>query len=74
MCTRTNCCTEGLFTSMHIFDVKPGDEVIMPTISFVGAGNAVCNCGAKLVLCDVDKRTLNVRALILKKITPKLKP
>lgn len=70
----TNCCTEGLFTSMHIFDVKPGDEVIMPTISFVGAGNAVCNCGAKLVLCDVDKRTLNVRASdIEKRITPKTK-
>lgn len=58
----TNCCTEGLFASMHMFDIHEGDEVIMPTISFVGAGNAVCNCGAKLVLCDVDKRTLNVRA------------
>lgn len=58
----TNCCSEGLFTSMHMFDIKPGDEVIMPTISFVGAGNAVCNAGAKLVLSDVDPRTLNVRA------------
>lgn len=70
----TNCCTEGLFTSMYIFDIKQGDEVIMPTISFVGAGNAVCNSGAKLVLCDVDKRTLNVRASdIDKKITNKTK-
>ena len=70
----TNCCTEGLFTSMYIFDIKQGDEVIMPTISFVGAGNAVCNSGAKLVLRDVDKRTLNVCASdIEKRITKKTK-
>ena len=70
----TNCCSEGLFSSMHMFDIGPGDEVIMPTISFVGAGNAVCASGAKLVLCDVDRRTLNVRASdIEKKITPHTK-
>lgn len=58
----TNCCSEGLFASMHMFEIGPGDEVIMPTISFVGASNAVCASGAKLVLCDVDPRTLNARA------------
>lgn len=58
----TNCCTEGLFSSMYLMDIKPGDEVIVPTISFIGAGNAVCAHGAKLVLCDVDPRTLNARA------------
>lgn len=70
----TNCCSEGLFASMEMFGINSGDEVIMPTISFVGAGNAVCSRGAKLVLCDVDKRTLNVRACdIEKKITKKTK-
>lgn len=70
----TNCCSEGLFASMHMFNIGVGDEVIMPTISFVGAGNAVCACGAKLVLCDVDRRTLNVRACdIEKNITPNTK-
>lgn len=58
----TNCCSEGLFTSMHMFGIGPGDEVILPTVSFVGAGNAVLASGAKLVLCDVDSRTLNVTA------------
>lgn len=58
----TNCCSEGLFSSMYLLDIHPGDEVIVPTISFVGAGNAVCAAGAKLILCDVDPRTLNVRA------------
>ncbi len=70
----TNCCSEGLFSSMYLFDIQPGDEVIVPTISFVGAGNAVCACGAKLVLCDVDPRTLNARASDIEKvITPKTK-
>lgn len=70
----TNCCSEGLFSSMHLCDIKPGDEVILPTISFVGAGNAVCANGSKMVLCDVDPRTLNARAEdIEKRITSKTK-
>lgn len=70
----TNCCTEGLFSSMHLLDIQPGDEVIVPTISFIGAGNAVCAHGAKLVLCDVDPHTLNARAEDIEKvITPKSK-
>lgn len=70
----TNCCSEGLFSSMYLCDILPGDEVIVPTISFVGAGNAVCANGSKLVLCDVDHRTLNARAADIEKvITPKTK-
>lgn len=70
----TNCCSEGLFSSMHLCDIQPGDEVIVPTVSFVGAGNAVCANGSKLVLCDVDRRTLNATAKDIEKcITPKTK-
>ena len=70
----TNCCSEGLFSSMPLLDIKPGDEVIVPTVSFVGAGNAVCANGSKLVLCDVDPRTLNARAEDIEKvISPKTK-
>ena len=57
-----SCCTEGLFQSMILLDIGPGDEVILPTISFVGAANAIVSCGAKPVFCDVDKRTLNPTA------------
>lgn len=67
----TNCCSEGLFSSMHLMDIQSGDEVIVPTISFVGAGNAVCVHGSKLVLCDVDPRTLNVRAEDIEKVLTK---
>lgn len=70
----TNCCSEGLFSSMHLLGIEPGDEVILPTISFIGAGNAICAAGAKMVLCDVDPRTLNARAEDIEKcITPKTK-
>ena len=70
----TNCCSEGLFSSMKLLEIAPADEVIMPTISFIGAGNAVCANGSKLVLCDVDRRTQNVRAEdIEKKITKNTK-
>lgn len=69
-----HCCSEGLFSSMHLLNIKSEDEVIVPTISFVGAGNAVCANGSKLVLCDVDKRTLNARPEDIEKvITPKTK-
>lgn len=64
----TNCCSEGLFSSMHLLDIRPDDEVIVPACSFVGAGNAVCANGSKLVLCDVDRRTMNARAEDIEKV------
>lgn len=57
-----SCCTEGLFQSMALLDVGPGDEVVLPTISFVGAANAVAACRATPVFCDVDRRTLMATA------------
>ena len=70
----TNCCSEGLFSSMHLMGIEPGDEVIIPTISFVGAGNAICANGSVPVMCDVDRRTQNVRAEDIEpKITSKTK-
>ena len=48
--------------------------MILPTISFVGAANAVVASGARPVFCDVDDRTLNPTArLIDEKITSKTK-
>lgn len=64
----TNCCTEGLFIWPDIFGLKEGDEVIVPTISFIGAGTSVCAHKLKLVFCDVDPRTLNARASDIEKV------
>jgi dTDP-4-amino-4,6-dideoxygalactose transaminase len=59
--TAVNSCTEGVFTAMELLDVGRDDEVVLPTISFVGAANAVAARGARPVFCDVDPRTLNPR-------------
>ncbi len=60
--TTTTACTEGLFLAARLFDFGPGDEIIVPTCSFVAVGSVVVGCGAKLVFCDVDPRTMNVSA------------
>lgn len=57
--TAVNSCTEGLFMAMNLLDVKDDCEVVLPTISFVGAANAIAARGARPVFCDVDPRTLN---------------
>lgn len=55
----TTSATEALFTAVKLLGVGPGDEVIIPTIHFVGAAQAVLAAGARPVFCDVDVRTLN---------------
>ncbi|MFC5288477.1 DegT/DnrJ/EryC1/StrS family aminotransferase [Actinokineospora guangxiensis] len=52
-------CTEGLFLAMEALGVGPGDEVVLPAVSFVGAANAIAARGATPVFCDVDPRSLN---------------
>ncbi|MFI6287501.1 DegT/DnrJ/EryC1/StrS family aminotransferase [Streptomyces sp. NPDC051018] len=54
--------TAGLYLSTELLGLGPGDEVVMPTISFVSAGNAVAATGARPVFCDVDPHTLNPTA------------
>jgi len=53
-----NSCTSAIYVMMRALGIGPGDEVILPTIHFVGAMNAVIDCGATPVLADVDARTL----------------
>lgn len=52
-------CTEGLFQSVAALGLGKGDDVVMPTVGFVGAANAVFGAGARAVFCDVDPRHLN---------------
>jgi dTDP-4-amino-4,6-dideoxygalactose transaminase len=70
----TTSCTEGLFLASDLFEYGRDDEIIAPSISFVAVGSSVVAKGAKLVLCDVDSRTLNATAKdIEKKITSRTK-
>ncbi len=69
-----SCCSAGLFHSIKLLNLKPGDEVILPSIHFVAAANAILELGAVPVFCDVDLKTLNATAeTIEKKITNKTK-
>src|SRR6266404_4567806 len=54
-------CTEGLFQAVAALEPDPSTEVILPTISFIGAAHAVRASGARLRLVDVDPVTLNPR-------------
>jgi dTDP-4-amino-4,6-dideoxygalactose transaminase len=60
--TSTNSCTEATFIAMELAEVGPGDDVVLPTVSFVGVGNAIASRGGRPVFCDVDPRTLNPTA------------
>jgi len=58
----TTSCTEAIFLSVDLFEFNKNDEIIIPSISFPSVGSAIVSKKSKIVFCDVDKRTLNVRA------------
>lgn len=53
-------CTAGLQLSMKVAGVGPGDEVILPSLTFAATANAVVHSGATPVLADVDPVTWNL--------------
>ncbi len=62
----------GLEMAMRCLDLQPGDEVICPSINFVAAPMSVLGHGGKLVLCEVDPRTLCADPNdVEKRITPR---
>ena len=48
----TNSCTDALEMAALLLDVKKGDEVIMPSFTFVSTANAFLLRGAKIIFCD----------------------
>jgi len=70
----TPSCTSALEMAAILCDLKPGDEVIMPSFTFVSTANAVMRCGATPIFVDVQSDTLNIDPdLIEQKITDKTK-
>jgi perosamine synthetase len=53
-------CTTALQLALYVSGVGPGDEVIVPSMSFIATANAVWQCGATPVFADVDPRTFNL--------------
>jgi len=56
----THSCTAALEMSALLADVKPGDEVIMPSFTFVSTANAFVLRGAVPVFVDIRSDTLNI--------------
>ncbi len=70
----TTSGTSALEMAALLIDLQPGDEVIMPSFTFVSTANAVLLRGARPVFVDIDRRTLNIDAeKIESQITPRTK-
>lgn len=68
----TTSCTHALEMAAILLDIKEGDEVIMPSFTFVSTANAFVLRGAKIVFVDIRPDTLNIdETKIEQAITPK---
>jgi dTDP-4-amino-4,6-dideoxygalactose transaminase len=67
----TTSCTHALEMTALLLDLKPGDEVVIPSFTFVSTVNAYVLRGAKPVFIDIRTDTLNMdEAQLESKITP----
>lgn len=68
----TPSCTHALEMAALLIDVKPGDEIIMPSYTFVSTANAFVLRGAHIVFVDIRPDTMNIdETLIEQAITEK---
>jgi dTDP-4-amino-4,6-dideoxygalactose transaminase len=56
----TTSCTDALEMAAILLDLKQGDEVIVPSFTFVSTANAFALHGARPVFCDIRPDTLNM--------------
>lgn len=70
----TTSCTTALHLALYASGVGPGDEVVVPSLSFIATANSVWQCGATPVFADIDPRTYNLDpAAAERAITPRTK-
>jgi dTDP-4-amino-4,6-dideoxygalactose transaminase len=62
-------CTTGLHLALIAAGIGPGDEVVVPSLSFIATANAARYCGAQPVFADVEPATQN---LIPETVAPRL--
>ena len=65
----TTSCTDALEMAAILLDVGPGDEVVMPSFTFVSTANAFALRGARPVFADIREETLNLDEACLAKVT-----
>ena len=67
-----NSCTAALEIAVEIAGLGPGDEVILPSFTFVSTANAVVKAGARPVFADIDPVTLGLDpADVARRVTPR---
>ncbi len=67
----TTSCTHALEMAAFLLNIQPGDEVIVPSFTFVSTVNAFVIRGARPVFCDIRPDTLNIDETLLERlITP----
>jgi dTDP-4-amino-4,6-dideoxygalactose transaminase len=70
----TTSCTTALHLALLAADVGPGDEVIVPALTYVATANSVMYCGATPVFVDIDLSTFNIDVTAIeRKISRKTK-
>jgi len=70
----TTSCTDSLEMTALLLDIGPGDEVIVPSFTFVSTVNAFVLRGARIAFCDIRPDTLNLDDSALDRlITPRTK-
>lgn len=73
-CLLTTSCTHATELAALLLDIKPGDEVIMPSYTFVSTANAFVLRGATAVFVDIRPDTMNIdETLIEDAITERTK-
>ena len=70
----TSSCTAALHMATQLIGIGPGDEVIVPAITFIATSQPILHLGGTVVFGDVDSRTFNLDPESVKeKITEKTK-
>ncbi len=70
----TPSCTHALEMAALLLDIQEGDEVIMPSYTFVSTADAFALRGARIVFVDINPKTMNIdETLIERAITPQTK-
>jgi perosamine synthetase len=64
----TTNCTTALQLALYVAGVGPGDEVIVPSLSFIATANSVWQNGATPVFADVDPRTYNLDPAAIERV------
>jgi len=66
--------TAGAFLVLHALGIGPGDEVIVPSLTFIASVNVIVHAGATPVFADIDPRTWNIDPEdVARKITARTK-